>query len=174
MKKLIRIVLCLSILLLLTGCNSTKKETKKEKPKGKCKITECINLIGIKDNLEKANEVIGFEGKGKDNTYSWKLTSTQKIEITFGDTNSIKIKLLDEEIKKNKTSFSKYSDIEKSLKDGETIKIEDLNKAFKTKGVLIEKNSTEEIYRWVDKEYGYLEAIINTTNGKCYKISGMI
>ena len=55
MKKL---VLCLSILLLLTGCNSTKKEIKKEKSKGKCKITECIKLISINDNLEKVNEIV--------------------------------------------------------------------------------------------------------------------
>ena len=173
MKKIIRLVLCLSIILLVTGCNS-KKETKKEKPVGKCKIQDCINQIGLKDNLEKVNEIVGVEGKEKEGTYTWKLSSTQKIEITFGDTNTIKIKLLDDEIKKTKTSFKKYSTIEKDLKDGKEIKIEDLNKAFKSKGVLIEKNSTQEVYHWVDKDYGYLEAIINTTNGKCYKISGMI
>lgn len=173
MKKLVRIVLCLSVVLLITGCTS-KKEENKEKPKGKCKIQECINLIGLKDNLEKVNETVGVEGKGKDNNYTWKLSSTQKIEIVFGDTNNIKIKLLDDEIKNKKTNFKKYSEIEKELKEGKEIKLDDLNKAFKSKGVLIEKNSTQEIYRWVDKEYGYLEAIINATNGKCYKISGMI
>ena len=174
MKKITRIILCLGIILLLTGCNSTKKVVKKEKSKGKCKITECINLIGLKDNLEKVNEVVGFEGKGKDNTYSWKLTSTDKIEIVFGDTNSIKIKVLDDDIKNKKTSFKKYDELEKKLKDGEKITIEDLNKSFKSDGVLIEKTSTEEIYKWVDKEDSYLEAYINATNGKCYRIKGMI
>lgn len=175
MKKITRIVLCLSILLLLTGCNSTKKETKKEKSKGKCKITECINSIGLNDNLEKVNEIIGFEGtKSKDNTYTWKLTSKDKITVVFSNTNIIKIKTLDETIKNNKTSFKKYDSIEKKLKDGESITIEDLNKEFKSKGVLIEKTSTEEIYKWVDKEDGYLEATINSTNGKCYRIKGLI
>lgn len=172
MKKL---VLCLSILLLLTGCNSTKKEIKKEKSKGKCKITECIKLISINDNLEKVNEIVGFEGKkSKDNTYIWKLTSKDKIEIVFGDTNNIKIKLLDDSIKNKKTSFKKYDTLEKKLKDGEKITIDDINKVFKSKGVLIEKNSTEEIYKWVDEEDSYLEATINTTNGKCYRIKGLI
>jgi hypothetical protein len=175
MKKLTKIVLCLAVLLLVTGCTSNKKETKKEKSKGKCKITECINLIGLKDNLEKVNETIGFEGKkGKDDTYTWKLTSKDKVEVVFSDTNTIKIKLLDDSIKNNKTSFKKYDEIEKKLKDGEKITIEDLNKAFKSNGVLIEKTSIKEVYKWVDKEDGYLEATINGTNGKCYRLNGMI
>lgn len=174
MKKITRIIICLGVLLLLTGCNSTKNTIKKEKSKGKCKITECINLIGIKDNLEKVNEIVGFEGTKKDNTYIWKLTSTDKIEIVFGDTNTIKIKVLDESIMNKKTSFKKYDELEKKLKDGEKITIDDLNKEFKSKGVLIEKTSTKEIYKWVDKEESYLEATINATNGKCYRINGMI
>ncbi len=173
MKKVVSLFLFLSVILLITGC-STKKEEKEEKSKGKCKIEECIKLIGLNDNLEKVNEIVGFEGTKEDNTYSWKLTSKQKLEIVFSDTNSIKIKVLDEEIKNNKTNFSKYSKLEKDLKDGKEIKIEDLNKAFKSNGVLIEKTSTEEIYKWVDKEDSYLEATINATNGKCYKINGLI
>ena len=173
MKKVVRLFLLLSIVLLITGCSS-KKEIKKEKPKGNCKITECIKLIGIKDSLEKTNEIVGFEGTKKGNTYSWKLTSKEKIEVVFGDTNIIKIKILDDEIKNNKTNFSKYSKLEKELKDGKEIKLEDLNKAFKSEGVLIEKTSTEEIYKWVDKEDSYLEATINSTNGKCYRINGLI
>lgn len=173
MKKVVSLFLFLSVILLITGC-STKKEEKEEKSKGKCKIEECIKLIGLNDNLEKVNEIVGFEGTKEDNTYSWKLTSKQKLEIVFSDTNSIKIKVLDEEIKNNKTNFSKYSKLEKDLKDGKEIKIEDLNKAFKSNGVLIEKTSTEEIYKWVDKEDSYLEATINATNGKCYKMNGLI
>lgn len=173
MKKVVSLFLFLSVILLITGC-STKKEEKEEKSKGKCKIEECIKLIGLNDNLETVNEIVGFEGTKEDNTYSWKLTSKQKLEIVFSDTNSIKIKVLDEEIKNNKTNFSKYSKLEKDLKDGKEIKIEDLNKAFKSNGVLIEKTSTEEIYKWVDKEDSYLEATINATNGKCYKINGLI
>lgn len=173
MKKVVRLFLLLSIVLLITGCSS-KKEIKKEKPKGNCKITECIKLIGINDTLEKVNEIVGFGGTKKGNTYSWKLTSKEKIEVVFGDTNIIKIKILDDEIKNNKTNFSKYPKLEKELKDGKEIKIEDLNKAFKSEGVLIEKTSTEEIYKWVDKEDSYLEATINSTNGKCYRINGLI
>ena len=174
MKKITKILLCLWIILLLTGCNSPKKVVKKEKSKGKCKITECINLIGLKDNLEKVNEIVGIEGTKKEDTYSWKLSSTEKIEVIFGDTNTIKIKLLDESIKNKKTSFKKYETLEKKLKDGEKVTIDDLNKEFKSKGVLIEKTSIKEVYRWVDKEDSYLEATINTTNGKCYRITGMV
>lgn len=173
MKKIVSLFILLSVFLLLTGCTS-KKEVKEEKVKGKCKITECIKLIGLKDNLEKVNEIVGIEGKGKDNNYTWKLSSTQKIEIVFKDTNTIKIKVLDESIKNKKTSFKNYSKLEKKLKSGEEITIEDLNKEFKSKGVLIEKTSTEEIYKWVDKEDSYLEAYINSTNGKCYRIKGLI
>jgi len=173
MKKILSLFILLSVFLLLTGCTS-KKEVKEEKVKGKCKITECIKLIGLKDNLEKVNEIVGIEGKGKDNNYIWKLSSTQKIEIVFKDTNTIKIKVLDESIKNKKTSFKNYSKLEKKLKSGEEITIEDLNKEFKSKGVLIEKTSTEEIYKWVDKEDSYLEAYINSTNGKCYRIKGLI
>ena len=46
--------------------------------------------------------------------------------------------------------------------DGEKITIDDLNKEFKSKGVLIEKTSTKEVYKWVDKEDSYLEATINS------------
>lgn len=173
MKKILSLFILLSVILLLTGCTS-KKEVKEEKVKGKCKITECIKLIGLKDNLEKVNEIVGIDGKGKDNNYIWKLSSTQKIEIVFKDTNTIKIKVLDESIKNKKTSFKNYSKLEKKLKSGEEITIEDLNKEFKSKGVLIEKTSTEEIYKWVDKEDSYLEAYINSTNGKCYRIKGLI
>ena len=173
MKKILSLFILLSVFLLLTGCTS-KKEVKEEKAKGKCKITECIKLIGLKDNLEKVNEIVGIEGKGKDNNYTWKLSSTQKIEIVFKDTNTIKIKVLDESIKNKKTSFKNYSKLEKKLKSGEEITIEDLNKEIKSKGVLIEKTSTEEIYKWVDKEDSYLEAYINSTNGKCYRIKGLI
>lgn len=174
MKKILRIGLCLSVILLLTGCNS-KKEEIKEEAKGKCKIKECIKLININDNLDKVNEIVGFEGtKTKDNTYIWKLTSKEKIEIEFNDTNTIKIKIIDEEIKNEKTDFSNYSKLEKELKNGEKITLDNLNKEFKSKGILIEKTSTKEIYKWVDKEDSYLEAIINTTNGKCYRINGMI
>lgn len=173
MKKILSLFILLSVFLLLTGCTS-KKEVKEEKVKGKCKITECIKLIGLKDNLEKVNEIVGIDGKGKDNNYIWKLSSTQKIEIVFKDTNTIKIKVLDESIKNKKTSFKNYSKLEKKLKSGEEITIEDLNKEFKSKGVLIEKTSTEEIYKWVDKEDSYLEAYINSTNGKCYRIKGLI
>lgn len=173
MKKILSLFILLSVFLLLTGCTS-KKEVKEEKVKGKCKITECIKLIGLKDNLEKVNEIVGIEGKGKDNNYTWKLSSTQKIEIVFNDTNTIKIKVLDESIKNKKTSFKNYSKLEKKLKSGEEITIEDLNKEFKSKGVLIEKTSIEEIYKWVDKEDSYLEAYINSTNGKCYRIKGLI
>lgn len=173
MKKIVSLFILLSVFLLLTGCTS-KKEVKGEKVKGKCKITECIKLIGLKDNLEKVNEIVGIEGKGKDNNYTWKLSSTQKIEMVFKDTNTIKIKVLDESIKNKKTSFKNYSKLEKKLKSGEEITIEDLNKEFKSKGVLIEKTSIEEIYKWVDKEDSYLEAYINSTNGKCYRIKGLI
>ena len=174
MKKITKILLFVSLIILLTGCNSTKKTVKKEVSKGKCKITECINLIGLKDNLEKVNEIIGFEGTKKDDTYSWKLTSKEKVEVVFGDTNTIKIKLLDESIMNKKTSFKKHESIEKKIKDGEKITIDDLNKEFKTKGVLIEKTSIKEVYKWVDRDESYLEATINTVNGKCYRINGMI
>ena len=174
MKKITKLVLVLGIFLLLTGCSTTKKETKKEKPKGKCKITECITQIGLNDNLEKVNEIVGVEGKEKNGTYTWKLSSTQKIVITFGDTNTIKIRLLDDEIKNKKTNFKKYEEIEKKLNDGETVTKDDLNKAFKVNGVLIEKTSTTEVYKWVSQDDGYIEATINSTNGKCYKINGMI
>jgi len=174
MKKITKLLLFVSVIILLTGCNSTKKTVKKEVSKGKCKITECINLIGLKDNLEKVNEIIGFEGTKKDDTYSWKLTSKEKVEVVFGDTNTIKIKLLDESIMNKKTSFKKHESIEKKIKDGEKITIDDLNKEFKTKGVLIEKTSIKQVYKWVDRDESYLEATINTVNGKCYRINGMI
>ena len=174
MKKITKLLLFVSVIILLTGCNSTKKTIKKEVSKGKCKITECINLIGLKDNLEKVNEIIGFEGTKKDDTYSWKLTSKEKVEVVFGDTNTIKIKLLDESIMNKKTSFKKHESIEKKIKDGEKITIDDLNKEFKTKGVLIEKTSIKQVYKWVDRDESYLEATINTVNGKCYRINGMI
>ena len=54
MKKVVKLFLFLSVILIITGCNS-KKEEKKEKPKGNCKIGECIKLIGINDTLEKVN-----------------------------------------------------------------------------------------------------------------------
>ena len=183
MKKIISICLCLSIILLVTGCNKTtdsSSKTKKVKDKGNCKILDCINKIDIKDNLEKVNETMGFEGEKQEEKndyiiYKWALNDYDSVVVTFySNTSSIKINFNDNLIQSDKTNFSKFEEISKSLKDGETLNYDDIKKKFKGKGTLIEKSSSLNVYRWVDKTGGYLNVSFNAINGKCSRIKGEI
>ena len=183
MKKLTVLIITLSVLFLLTGCvkNTSKNESKKtQKDKGNCKILDCINKIDVKDSLDKVNETMGFDGEKKTEgdgytTYKWALNDYESVEVTFyTNSSNIKINFNDNLIQSDKVDFSKYNEVSKALKAGETITYDDIKKKFKDSGTLVEKTSSTNKYRWVNSEGGYLNANFSITSGKCSMIIGRI
>ena len=183
MKKLAVIIMTLSTIILLTGCGKTASKNtsdKTQKDKGNCKILECINKIDVKDNLDKVNETMGFEGEKTNEgdgytTYKWALNDYESVEVTFYTSSSnIKINFNDNIIQSDKVDFSKYDEVSKSLKAGDTVTYDDLKKKFKDSGTLVEKSSSTNKYRWVNSEGGYLNANFSVTSGKCSMIIGRI
>ena len=183
MKKLKVFALLLVTVLLLTGCGTQQNSSKveeKEKSKGNCKVVDCIKKLDIKDDLEKVNKVIGFEGKltlegDTYKVYEWALNDNDTVKVSFySSSTTISISFKDELIKNSKTDFSKYDEIKTAMKAGQTVTYDDVKKKFGTEGTLIEKSSFSNKYRWVNDKGGYLDATFGLTSGKCTMIIGRI
>lgn len=184
MKKLKIFALLLVTVLLLTGCglvkNNSETSTKEAPSKGKCKILDCIKKLDTKDDLAKINEVIGFEGELEREgngykVYKWELTEDDKVTASFySSSTTIAISFKDDLIKSSKVDFSKYDEIKTAMNNRETVTYEDIKKKFGTEGVLIEKSSFSNKYRWVNKDGAYLNATFGATTGKCSMIIGRI
>lgn len=192
MKKFIKITtitLCLVMtVFMVTGCGkkseSSSSSSTKKKSKGNCDVFECIKKLDSKTTLEKANEVIGFEGEklresttaGDWTTYQWKLNDDDSVEVTVYKTwSSVKINFKDDSIKNKKVDFSKYDEVKKALNNREAVSYDDLKKKFGgVEGTLIEVTSSGYKYRWVNSEGGYLDASLNLDKTKCSMIMGRI
>ena len=188
MKKIKLLALLLVSVLLLTGCNLLPTKPAEgnlgnTKPaKGNCNVFDCIKKLDIKDDLEKVNKVMGFEGeKERDGsgytTYKWVVDEAkdESVEATFySSSTSITIKFKDDAIKNSKVDFSDYQSIKTALNNRETVKYEDIKAKFKADGVLIEKTSYSTKYRWVDKDGRYLNATFGNSTGACSMIIGRI
>lgn len=189
MKRKIGIsFLCLAFLLsLATGCgkeeNSTQENNQKENEVADTKIFEYLDKIEITDNLEKVNEVVGFDGT-LDNEgngwkkYTWKITENTSLIVTFYESSKkcdIKLDFDDELIKNDKVDFSKYEEVSKALKGGEKLTYEDIKEKFGgVDGTQIEKGYVSNKFRWVNSNGGYLNATFSTSSGKCTTIIGRI
>ena len=186
MKKVLGIISVLVLLVLLTGCgitNTGNSNVVKEAPaKGNCSILDCIYKLDIKDNLEKVNQVMGFDGElvregSGYSTYNWVIDEEKEesVEVTFYSSSaSITLKFKDDLIKNSKVDFSEYNDIKKALNNRESLKYEDIKAKFKAEGTLIEKSSSGNKYRWVNEEGRYLNASFGATTGSCTMIIGRI
>lgn len=191
MKKLFKITFCLLLtLVLFTGCDlvktNTKNETKKEekveeksKSKGKCDVFECIKKASTDASYEDMNKLIGFEGEELRSgdgwkTYTWKLNDDESVEVTFYSTsNSIKINFDDETIKNKKVDFSKYDEIKKAMNNREDVSYATMKEKFGgVEGTLVEKSSTGYKYRWVNSEGGYLNANFDKDKTRCSMVIG--
>lgn len=181
--KITTIALCLVLVFLVTGCGkkNTSSTTKKEKSKGNCTVYECISKLDSSTSLEKVNEVIGFEGekeseKDGETTYKWKLNSKDSVSVTIYNTSStVKIDFDKDSIKNKKVTFSKFKELEASLKNRETISYDQVKeKLGGVDGTLIEVSSLGVIYEWVDKDGGYLDVSFNKDKTKCTTIIGKI
>ena len=184
MKKLLNITTILVLVLLLTGCRlfQNKKKTLDKPIYVKCNVIDCIKKLDTNIDLNKANEVIGFEGElikeGTGyKTYRWRINKekNEELQAIFYSTNTtLSITVDDEDIKNSKIDFSKYKEIRKALKDKKTLKYEDIKNKFKADGVLIEKTISTTKYRWVKEKGKYLNATFSNTSGACTMIIGMI
>ena len=189
MKKFKLIALLLVSVLLLTGCSlpftqskTTSTKTLEKPAKGNCNVFECIKKLDIKDDLDKVNSVMGFEGEkvregSGYTTYKWVVDKDkdESVEATFyTSSTSITINFKDDAIKNSKVDFSKYQEIKTAMNNKETVKYEDIKSKFKADGVLIEKTSFSTKYRWVNSEGRYLNATFGNSTGACSMIIGRI
>lgn len=188
MKKVFGIIAVSLAVLTLTGCSLIpgQKNTpaeKAEKPaKGNCNVFECIKKLDTKDDLEKVNKVMGFDGEVVREgtgytTYEWVIDKEkdQKVEATFYSTSTtISISFKDELIKNPKVDFSKFEEIKKAMNNRETVTYDDVKAKFGADGVLVEKSSFSNKYRWVNEKGGYMYANFSVSSGACSLIMGRI
>lgn len=187
MKKVLGIISMALVLVLLTGCSlipgaKTGSETKTlEKPaKGNCNVFDCIKKLNTTDNLEKVNKVMGFDGEVVREgtgyaTYKWEISEDDKVEATFyTSSTTISISFKDDAIKNSKVDFSKFEEIKKAMNNKETVTYDDVKKKFGADGVLTEKSSFSNKYRWVNDKGGYMTANFSVSTGACSMIIGRI
>ena len=188
MKKVLGIAVIALAVVTLTGCSLTPSKsngsnTPVEKPaKGNCNVFDCIKKLDIKDDLAKVNKVMGFEGElvregNGYNTYKWVINEDkdEKVEATFySSSTTISISFKDEAIKNAKVDFSKFDEIKKAMNNKETVTYDDVKAKFGADGVLVEKSSFSNKYRWVNAKGGYMNASFGLTSGACSMIMGRI
>ena len=190
MKKVFGIAAIALAVVSLTGCsliptknNSGSVNTPVEKPaKGNCNVFDCIKKIDINDNLEKVNKVMGFEGEkttetSSYSTYKWVINADkdEEVEVTFYSTSAnIKISFKDDAIKNSKVDFPKFDEIKKAMNNRETVTYDDVKAKFGADGVLVEKSSFSNKYRWVNAKGGYMNGNFSLSSGACTMIMGRI
>lgn len=181
MKKSLSIILlgCFLVLGNTTGCENKKEETTKnnkteEKILGKCEVEECINLIEPEMKLEEVNEIIGFEGKKKEesDTYIWELSKKTKIEVEYKDNlGTIKATMDKEKIANDKIKLSTFYDIQGSIKK-ETYTYEQMVEKFEgIEGHLETKAPTFKMYKWVKDDKTFRATFSDNLKGKCSIVS---
>lgn len=188
MKKILGIAAIALAVVTLTGCGlipqkTTVQGTRIEKPaKGNCNALDCIKKLDTKDDLAKVNKVMGFEGEllregSGYTTYKWVIDEDkdESIEATFyTSSTTITANIKDDAIKNAKVDFSKYNEIKTAMNNRETVTYDDVKAKFGADGVLVEKSSTSNKYRWVNSEGRYLNANFSVTSGACTMIIGRI
>lgn len=181
MKKVLGIISVALMVVLLSGCGLTNNQNAKP-AKGNCNVFECIKKLDTKDDLEKVNKVMGFEGElvtdsSSYKSYQWVINEekNETVKVVFYTTSAtISITFSDEDVKNSKVDFSKYNDIKKAMNNKESKTYDDIKKAFNADGILIEKTSYNEKYRWVDKDGKYMNATFSNTSGACTIMIGRI
>ena len=187
MKKILGIITMALLVVTLTGCSiipgqkTNVEGTKLGKPaKGNCNVFDCIKKLNTTDDLEKVNKVMGFEGEvlregSGYSTYKWEINADESVEATFySSSTTVSINFKDDSIKNSKVDFSKFSEIKKAMNNKETVTYDDVKKKFGADGVLVEKSSFSNKYRWVSENGGYMTANFSVSSGACSMIIGRI
>jgi hypothetical protein len=189
MKKVFGIAVIALAIVTLTGCSlipgqKTNEAGKVlEKPaKGNCNVFECIKKLDTKADLETVTKVMGFEGNKLNEgngytTYKWVINKEKNEAVQavfYTSSTTISITFSDEDIKNPKVDFSKFDEIKKAMNNKETVTYDDVKAKFKADGVLIEKSSFSNKYRWVNEKGGYMNANFSVSSGACSMIMGRI
>lgn len=182
MKKIFYYLLFFGLFVnLATGCTEQKEKwntlDKKEETKGKCKVEECLNSIEVTNTVEEINNIIGFEGKKKDensNKYYWDFSNTTKIEVSIGSSgNTITATIDRNKIANKKVDFSKYDEIKALLDSGTSLTYDEfVEKVGGVQGTLVSKSSGYKRYTWANSKGGYLSASFSEKTGKCTIVTG--
>lgn len=186
MKKILGIITMALVVVLLTGCSlipgkqGANEKTLSKPAKGNCNVFDCIKKLDTKDNLEKVNKVIGFDGEvvregDGYTTYKWEINENDKVEATFySSSTTISISFDDDAIKNSKVDFSKFDEIKKAMNNKEKVTYDDVKKKFGADGVLVEKSSFSNKYRWVSEKGAYMTANFSVSDNTCSMIIGRI
>lgn len=184
MKKILWCLGCITLMFtVVTGCMEQKKETipkkeeKKEEVKGNCKVSECINLIDIKNTVDEINQIIGFSGELKQegsNKYYWKFSDTTGIEASISSSGGTITATIDRNtIANKKVDFSRYSEIKSLMDSGVSLTYDEfVEKVGGVQGTLVSKSSLSKRYTWVNSKGGYLNASFSEKTGKCTLVMG--
>lgn len=188
-KTILKLMVALVVVGLATGCGAKNQNTPaggkneptttaKAKIKGNCHAVECINKIDTSATVEDINAVMGFEGTLTDekyNIYKWEISDSESIEAKYysGKTPTIIAHFDDDTIKNNKVDFSRWNELKPLISKG--ITYEDfITYIGGQEGVLVEKSSSSNKYRWVNSKGGYLAASFGATTKKCTFASGLM
>lgn len=194
MKKC-KLLLCLLsfalVTTLVTGCDkssndsndskSKKKvvEKSENKVKTKCEFYECIDKIEPENTVEEVNNIIGIDGVLTDekyNFYEYDFGDDKKIILKFysSDKSTIVVEYDKKDLKNNKVTLEKLSDLKARINDG--ITYEDFKKEVGgVDGTLVEKSTLSNKYVWVTKNEGYVSASFSNSGsrkGTCTFFSG--
>lgn len=193
MKKkilsLMVIVLLLSGMFILTGCDSDNSagSASEQESKGNYDVFESIKKIEPDATFEEINELMGFDGEVKSESdanstiswklYTWKLTDNTSIEVRiFDETNSDSISAYypNDMIKNKKVDFSKSSEMKKKMNSKEGLKYDEVVEMLGgVEGTLDKKDSTTDTYVWVNADGGSLTVRFSRSNGKCTSFNGV-
>ena len=184
-KKILIGLLSLVMIFTLTGClpkkaaNTVNNATPKKQIKGNCEALECIKKLKPENSVEEINKVIGFEGKLTDekyNIYTWEIAEDEKITASYysSKTATIEASYDRDELKNDKVDFSKYDEIQKAIKSGDSLTYDEFCDKVNSKGVLYKITTTGNGYVWVNKNGEYLTGSFSTSSNKCTFVMGRI
>ena len=178
MKKILGVFLFLFMIITFTGC-SLKKGSSSEPIKGECKVTECIERIGLKDTLEEVNEIMGFDGtlvKEEDDytEYKWEVSKSSSVKVAFykDGKNDISIKFNKEDVKNDKIDFSNFKEMKKLIQTGKMDYDTFKEKVGGIDGTLVQKSFYTKQYLWYNSSTKYFNATFSETTGMCTLLTG--
>lgn len=179
-KKLFSILLVGVLVIGLTGCGkSTKQSTNDKQAKGNCDVFKCLTKLDSNMTLEEMNKVIGFEGKlvSDEETYkvySWSLTDDTSISSQFMlkyNTATISANYPSSMVTK-KADFSKWSEIQTKLKSREKVSYKEFVKLVGgVEGTIKQKTESTTTYSWYNDKDGYLSGYFDK-DGNCTMATG--
>lgn len=194
-KKILSVVLCMAVMLTVTGCVFDKKTQatdnnyvapnsnqahENSKVKSKCEVLDCIKKLSKDSTVEDINKVTGIEGElttdSSYKVYTWTFSDKEKLTVTYYSTGTANIDAtyIRDNLKNKKVDFSKYSEIQTALKSTSLTYDEFKEKVGGVDGTLVYVSSSSNKYVWVNKNGEYLTATFSNTTNKCTFVIGQI